>query len=72
MKLSLRVKAGSRKESIEETGPDKLIVCVRAPAHEGKANQAVIEALSRHFLTAKSRISILKGKASKNKIVEIV
>ncbi|MCU0652315.1 MAG: DUF167 domain-containing protein [Candidatus Omnitrophica bacterium] len=72
MKLSLRVKAGSKKEKIEETGPAELIVCVRAPAHEGKANQAVIEALSRHFSIAKSRISIIKGQASKNKIIEII
>ena len=38
---------------------------------DGKANDALIKLLSEHFDVAKSKITIVKGQTSKNKIVEI-
>ena len=46
-------------------------VSVTAPPHEGKANEAVIELLAKHFGIAKSRILILRGTKGKKKLVEI-
>ena len=49
-----------------------LKVWLTANAHNGEANKALIEYLSESFDVAKSRIRIIKGLTSKNKIVEIL
>lgn len=46
-------------------------VWVREAPDKGKANEAVIEALSDYFGTAKSRIQILRGQTSKNKLIQV-
>jgi len=53
MKLTLLVKPGSRHEKItlQQTldGHDVLIVAVKEPPVDGKANKAVIKVLSEFF-----------------------
>ncbi|MBI1859766.1 MAG: DUF167 domain-containing protein [Deltaproteobacteria bacterium] len=71
MKLTIQVKPNSRIETIETLPNGTLVLKVRAPATEGKANTAVIEALATHFKVPKSRIQIVRGKASRTKVVEI-
>ncbi|MCD6080891.1 MAG: hypothetical protein B6D53_00960 [Candidatus Omnitrophica bacterium 4484_49] len=71
MKLSIKVIPNARRsEVVEETG--FLKVKVDAPAKEGKANKRLIEILAEHFKIPKSKIKILKGHNSKNKLVEIL
>lgn len=71
MKISVKVKPNSKTEKIEKTG-ETYILYVKEPPQEDKANQAVINLLSAYFKVPKSRISILKGKKSRQKIVEII
>jgi uncharacterized protein (TIGR00251 family) len=71
MKISIKVKPNSRSESVEKAVDGSYVVRVKAPAKEGKANDAVVEALSEYFGLPKSRITILHGQAGKNKVVEI-
>jgi uncharacterized protein len=71
MKIFLRVKANARQEKIEEVSPGHFCAWVRTQAFEGRANQAVIKALSRHFNISPSRISILNGHSSKNKKIAL-
>ena len=44
-----------------------LMVCVREPALEGKANKAVIQELAKHFNVPKSNITLKSGTSSKHK-----
>jgi len=46
-------------------------VKVTAPPEKGKANVAVIELLADYFDTPKSSISIIGGKSTRVKLVEI-
>jgi uncharacterized protein (TIGR00251 family) len=69
MKLTIRVKANARENRVEALGKNEYRVIVKAPAKEGRANEAVIEVLSEHFGVAKSRFEITGGLQSKNKIV---
>jgi len=46
-------------------------VWVREAPEKGKANQAVIEALSGHLGVAQTRLSVSSGHASRNKVIEI-
>ncbi len=71
MKISVKVKPNSKTEKIEKTG-DLLVIYVKEPPQENKANQAVINLLSDYFKVPKSQIFILKGTKSKQKIIEII
>ncbi len=71
MKITIRVKPNSKENQIEEIGPNQFAVKVKAPPKENRANQEVIEVLSKYFQVPKSRISILSGLKSKQKMVEI-
>jgi uncharacterized protein len=71
MRVLVKVKVNSRTESIVQEG-DVFIVRVSEPPREGKANQAVIKLLAQQFGISKSKIRILNGFRSKNKLVELL
>lgn len=71
MKITARIKPNSKVEKVEVTGDKELRLAIKAPAKEGKANAAAIKLLSEYFGVPKSRISIIKGHASKNKVISI-
>jgi uncharacterized protein len=72
MKISVKVKPGSKQNSIEAGSCDgAYIVRVKEKAIEGKANAAVIAVLSDHFNVPKNRISIVRGFKGKNKLIDI-
>lgn len=72
MKIFARVKPNSKEEKLEKVSDNEFILWVKAPAKEGRANEAAVELLSNYFDMAKSRITIIKGHKSKNKIIEIL
>lgn len=70
MLINVRVvPRSSREKIVEEEG--RLKVYVHAPADEGRANKALIELLAGYFGKAKSALSIVKGAASRNKVVKV-
>jgi uncharacterized protein (TIGR00251 family) len=71
MKISITVKPRCKKEKVERLPDGSYRVAVAAPPHEGKANEAVVEALAQFFGVAKSKIQIVKGTSGRKKIVEI-
>jgi len=48
-----------------------LKVRLTRPAHDGEANEQLIEVLAEHFHTKKYLISIIRGRTSRNKTVRI-
>ncbi len=75
MKLTVHIKPGSRSESIQWVenlfGEKTLVVKIREKPIDGEANRGLIEALSEFFKVPKSRITILHGHTSREKVVEI-
>lgn len=72
MLLKIRLQPGAKTTALKETLADgTLKISVTAPALEDRANNALIEFLSEHYDAAKSRVRIVKGQHSRNKIVEI-
>ncbi|WP_149360634.1 DUF167 domain-containing protein [Lolliginicoccus suaedae] len=68
MIIDAYIKPNSTKGPLVETGEDGvLVVFVRAPAVEGKANKAAIEALAAHFGVRRGAVSLLKGATSRRK-----
>ena len=64
------VKPGSKKESIHYSNKG-ITVFVRAPAHEGKANEALVNVLQREWLIPKRAIEIVRGDKSRYKVIRI-
>ena len=71
MKIQVKVKPNSKTEEVSQEG-NSFIIKVKEPPKEGKANQAVIKLLAGHFGVPQSRVRILSGFKSKNKIIEVV
>ena len=72
MKVQLVVKTNARKNSVELREDGSLFVCVNVPPAEGKANKKVIEVLAEHFHKPKSAFTIISGKTSKKKVIEVL
>ena len=60
----------SMREEVAKQGDD-YVVRVKAMPQDGKANEAVIELLAKHFKVAKSNVKIVTGLTSRNKIVDV-
>ncbi len=71
MIFTIKVKPNSKNQSIEEQPDGSLIVHLKSPPVDGKANQELIVLLSKKFKVPKSSIAIKCGLSSKNKLVEI-
>jgi len=69
-RFNIRVIPNAKQNKIVEE-PGRLKVYLTAPAVEGKANEALIEFLAEHFKTKKSKISIVRGGKSREKVIEI-
>ena len=72
MKINIKVRPHSRKEKVEKTSESELSILVKVPAREGRANEAAVKLLSAYFNIPKSRIAIVQGQNSRNKVAEIL
>lgn len=69
--LTVRVHASSRQARVEQLGPLDYKVHVTAPPEKGKANREVIEALAGHLGLPVSRFRLVRGAASRTKLVAV-
>lgn len=58
----------TRKSS---SGEEQLAIYVTAPPDQGKANEAMIRLLARHLDVAPSRLHIMRGQTSRNKLIKV-
>lgn len=71
MILTVHVKPGASKESLEWLDEDTLKISVTAPPEKGKANKAVIEAIAEELGIAKSTIELIRGGTARIKQFKI-
>ncbi len=71
MRVTVRVVPRARRAAVERLADGAIRVAVTAPAHEGQANDAVIEALAAFFGIPRSRVRIVLGRTARRKVVEI-
>ena len=73
MIITVRVKPGAKVgPKLERLEDGSYVAFIRARAHDGEANAALVELLSDYFRTAKSLITIKSGAGSRVKTVEIL
>ncbi|MHA1894594.1 MAG: DUF167 domain-containing protein, partial [Candidatus Helarchaeota archaeon] len=58
--------------SILELGPNKYEVHLVSQPIKGAANKELIKILAKHFNVSKSKVTIIKGIKSKDKLVKII
>ncbi|MCB1214713.1 MAG: DUF167 domain-containing protein [Deltaproteobacteria bacterium] len=71
MKIKVKVLPKASCNQVEALGENFFKVKVTAAAVDGKANQALLKLLAKHLGVAKSRLKILQGIKSKDKLLEI-
>ena len=71
MRYTVRVTPHAKHEAVTEIDPQTLHVRVAVPPEKGRANAAVIAAIAEHLGVAPSRITIVRGHAARQKIVDI-
>jgi hypothetical protein len=69
--LKLKVKPGSREESLIELADGTWLARVKAPPVDGKANAALIALIAAHFGLRKARVSIKSGASGRMKLVQL-
>jgi uncharacterized protein (TIGR00251 family) len=69
--LSVRVHPAARRAAVEKLGPLEYKVHVTAPPEKGKANTEVLEALAAELGVPVSRLRLVRGAASRNKVVAV-
>lgn len=69
-RLAVRVTPGARVEALE-IAAGRLLAKVRARPEDGKANAAVQELLARALGVAATRVKMLRGATSREKLFQI-
>lgn len=71
MIIKVKVKPNAKKEEIKEIDKNYYEIRVTVVPEKGKANKKVIEVLSKHLKVPKSRIKLIRGETSREKLFEI-
>jgi hypothetical protein len=71
MKINVKAKPNSKQEKVEKVDEQNYIVSVKEPPVQGKANNAIKNALAVYFKTGSSNVKIISGYSSRQKIIEI-
>ncbi|KKS74813.1 MAG: hypothetical protein UV48_C0027G0005 [Candidatus Azambacteria bacterium GW2011_GWA2_42_9] len=71
MKIFVKAKPNSKVESIKKLSETNFEICVKEPPVKGRANAAIIEALAKHFGVSLSKVRLISGFASRQKVIEI-
>jgi len=72
MRIRVKVKPNAGRNELKKISEDFYEVKVSVPPEKGKANQRVIELLSKHFKVPKSSVSLISGISFKEKVFEIL
>ena len=67
----MRVQPRASRDRVLGMREGALRVSVTAPPHDGKANAALLELLAETLGVAKSRLRIVRGHSSRDKVVAV-
>ena len=71
MRVFVTAKPLAKKERVETTDGIHFMVAVKEPPKEGKANAAILWALAAHLDVPPSRIRMVSGFSSREKVFEV-
>lgn len=71
MRFTIRVKPGAKRNAVGGEHDGALIVAVKAPAVEGKANEAVGKVLASALGVRRRDIVVVRGERAREKLIEL-
>ena len=66
--IKVKVHADEKKNKLVQKAPDSFEIWVKAPAEQGRANEAVRTVLAQHLGIEENKLSLIKGATSPAKI----
>lgn len=69
--LQVKVKPGSREDSLVEQPDGTWLARVKAPPVDGRANAALIALVAAHFGVRKAQVAIKSGASGRMKLVQV-
>jgi uncharacterized protein (TIGR00251 family) len=69
--VRVRVTPRARADEIVGARDGAILVRVTAPPHEGRANDAVRRVLAKRLRVAASRVQVIRGERSRDKLVRV-
>jgi uncharacterized protein len=72
MLIRIHVTPNARQVRVVKVNEDSFEVKVDESAIGGRANKRLLEILSDHLMVPKSRISIVKGMRSRDKVIQVI
>ncbi len=72
MRFIITVKTASTKNEVIHSADGTLQIKTTAHPEQGKANEAVLQLLAKHFNVNKSSIRFVSGLSSRKKVIELV
>lgn len=72
MKIFVKAKPNAKEEKVEKIDETHFVVVVKEPPIQGRANAAIIRALADFLNIAPSRLQIVAGHTSRQKIIEVL
>lgn len=72
MQMNTTIKPNSKhREEVMLNDDGGFTVFTKAPAVDGKANEAAANLIAKHFSVSKSRVSLVRGHTSRRKVFEV-
>lgn len=71
MRLAITVIPGAKATRVERDATGRIRIWVAEPPTEGRANAAALEALAAYLGIPRSRLRIVRGAASRYKVVDV-
>lgn len=72
MRVIVNIKPNSKhREEVVPSGDGSLTVFTKAPAVEGKANEAAVRLLAEYYGVSKSKVRLIREQTSKYKVFEV-
>lgn len=69
--IAVRLQARARRDELVGFREDALLARVSAPPLEGRANRALCRLIARQVGVAPSRVTIVRGQRSRDKLVRV-
>ena len=71
MRLFVKARPNAKIEKVSVEDTTHFTVSVKEPPREDRANAAIIRILAEHLAISMSRLKIISGHTSRNKIIEV-
>ena len=66
--IKVKVHAGEKQNRLVQKASDSYEIWVKAPAEQGRANEAVKAVLAQYLGVAENKLSLIKGATSPSKL----